>query len=188
MRSALSTKFVRVMGELRGMIVGARDVRREKNVGVRLPRENGVEGRGCACVVELSACSRSVPTAVAGDATKRGSGVVERSAVPRFSCISAAISAVLAVLRFAPGWLPTTVPYVDPRRRAYSQYSGQSSRIVRPDLRTSLKYALQRFSCCCTSSQKSRISSAPSRWRNKLRLCREMKERGERKTTHIGVG
>src|SRR6266850_2610049 len=120
MRSALATRSERAIGELRGMMVGARDARREKKVGVRLPRENGVDGRGCAGVGEARACSRSVPTAVAGDvdASSRGSGLVERSAVPRFSCISVVISAVLAVLRLAAGWAPTTVPYVDPRRRA----------------------------------------------------------------------
>src|SRR5260221_2015663 len=107
MRSALAIRSARVMAALRGMMVGAREARREKKVGVRLPRENGVEERGCAGV-EARACSRSVPTAVRGDvdANNRGSGVVERSVVAgrlSFSCISAAISAVLAVLRFAAG-------------------------------------------------------------------------------------
>ena len=83
------------------MIVGAREARREKESGVRLPRENGVDERGCAGVGEVKACSRSVPTAVAGEST-RGSGLGERSVAPGFSCISAVISAVLAVLRFAP--------------------------------------------------------------------------------------
>ena len=55
-------------------------------------RVNGVDERGSA---------GSVLTAVAGDIA-RTSGLGERPAAPRFSCISVVISAVLAVLYFAP--------------------------------------------------------------------------------------
>ena len=87
---------------------------------------------------EVKACSRSVPTAVAGEIT-RASGLGERPAAPLFSCISVVISTVLAVLCLAPVCVKTTVSYIDPRRRAYYQYPGQSSWIVRPDFCTSYR-------------------------------------------------
>ena len=76
------------------MIVGTREVRWEKESGVRLPRVNGVDER-------LGGSAGSVLTAVAGKIA-RASGLGEHPANPRFSCISVVISAVLAVLYFAP--------------------------------------------------------------------------------------
>ena len=43
MRSADSTRFMRVMADERGMMVGARETRLENKVGVRPPSEKGVE-------------------------------------------------------------------------------------------------------------------------------------------------
>ena len=99
------------------MIVGAREARRMlKSVGVRPESENGVVERGGS-----DATAVCVPGEV--DMT-RGLGLrpaFSLSTVARF-CLSWSDmrSAVLVVLRFVPmcGFMPTTVPYIDPRLRA----------------------------------------------------------------------
>lgn len=122
MRSADAMRSMRVMGAERGIMVGARDARLVLNsVGVRPDNEKGV--------VDLGGSYPS--TAVGGDAdATRGSapGLVDRWSAACFSSVAARfrlscsvnISPVLAVLLFVPPPLgiPTTVPYMDPRRRA----------------------------------------------------------------------
>lgn len=125
MRSADAMRSIRVIAAERGMIVGAREARRRLNsVGVRPESENGVVERGGSY------------SATGGDADAirslstpgvRGRGLVERPPT-RFSspaatraCFSGSfsMSAVLVVLRLPGfGWRPTTVPYIEPRRRA----------------------------------------------------------------------
>lgn len=106
----------------RGMIVGAREARlRLKSVEVRPEREKGVDERG----------ARSIPSAGDADATLvwseraavagLGTGLVERRSfsVAAKLALSWSDTPVLDVLLFViPPSRPTTVPYIDPRRRA----------------------------------------------------------------------
>lgn len=110
------------------MIVGAREARRKLNrADVRPESENGVVERGGSCSAAGGDADaiRSLKSIPGG-----GRGLVELPPARRSSAVdkvcfswSFRSSAVLVVLRFGLfSWAPTTAPYIEPRRRAYSQY------------------------------------------------------------------
>lgn len=108
----------------RGMTVGAREARlRLKRVGVRPEREKGVDERGARSIPSVGDVDATLVWSDRAAVAGLGAGLVERRPLslpdPAKLALSWSDTPVLEVLLFViPPSRPTTVPYMDPRRRA----------------------------------------------------------------------